>query len=332
MAVIAALLVIGSYEAYRTSQRQPLVGITLQQTAITVLPFDADDSLSGIGFEIADRLRELEDFYVTSRTRTVEFAANEDYLKLDTRYLVRGSFMAPGEIQVSLFDQAEEMWSMTVGLAGDDISGAANQVARRIAKTFNRKLPAKVQEVPQQVYLQYLTAKVEMRKPNSAQTRLKAQTLLQEVVLNSPRFAEARAGLCEAFIVRYRSTKSIDLFEGAEKHCHRAQTLAKGSSYVHIVMGKLYTEAGEYELALELLGKALNITPFSTEAMRVLSRTHKKQQQYQPAEDLLLTAIAIEPNYWANYQMLAGIYFAQRECQKVADYFNRQIDLVLDKA
>ena len=286
--------------------------------SITVLPFSANDSLAGISFEVADRLREVEDIYVTSRARTLEFVENEGRLKLDTRYLLKGELSA-GAFSISLLDGEEILWQEQVGIAGDDLSAAADQIANKVAASFNKRLPPRTQQIAQKVYLQYLTAKATLRKPPSDQSRNEAQQLLQNVVENSPRFAEARAALCEAYILGFRETKSSELFEQAEKHCHRAQTLSDGNSYVHVVMGRLYTAAGEQDLALEHLDKAMQIAPFSTDAMRAIAQSHKTRQEYQAAEDILMTAISIEPNYWANYQALAGVYFNRGDYRQAAE-------------
>ncbi len=331
LAGVFSLLIIAAGLMF-SYQPEDQVASSRPETSITVLPFGGEGSLAELGFEVADVLREVESFYVTSGARAIEYSANDSKLKLDTRYVVRGEVISAEELTVSLYDGNDLMWTETVSMSGDDVSHAVNDIAARVAASFHKRLIIRDRKVPSAVYLSYLTAKAELRKPIATEGYMQARDKLLAVVESSPRFAEARAGLCEAHLLLFQHTKVPSEFEQAERHCHRAQTLSAGDSYVHSVMGLLYAEAGEYELSLKHLNDALESTPYSTDAKRALAWNYRKQQRFGDAEQILLTATAIEPNYWKNYQALAAVYFDTGKYAQAAEYFDRQTGLVLRKS
>ncbi len=314
----------------------------IPDASITIMPFEGpDEILNSLSYEVSDILREIEDVYVTSNNQTREYSTNSD-LKIDSRYLVTGrlleaSSQSSGQtLAVQLIDtnNSSTLWEKQIPVHKDNLARSATVVAREVASHFDRTIsePKGRDELNPNTYLQYLTGKAEARKPQTLEALNDTREIFARVVKTAPRFAQARAGLCETYINLYRETRSPANFEQAEKQCHRAKTLSPANSSVLGAMGRLYSTAGEYELAQNHFNEALAQTPYSTEILRGLARNYQRQQNYGEAEELLLTAIAIEPNYWTNYQSLASIYFATGDYEKAAKYFSSQAELVLQKA
>jgi len=311
----------------------------LPEISLAIIPFKTDDKAwEALSYEVHDLLEGINDLYLSPEEHSASYGSDSDNVKIDSRYLVQGEIVQEASrpvVRIKLFDQLRNktIWEQQFDSEGASPEESARQVARSIALELNRELPDKA-ELPPETYLKFLRAKAALAQPIATQEVADTRDLYAEVVAEAPRFVEARAGLCESYLYLYKKNKDPTDFEQAEKNCYRAQTLAGESENVALLnaLGKMYATAGEFEQADRKFAEALKVAPYSTDIMRSRAQSYMKQGESDKAEELLLTATALEPNYWANYQVLGGLYFGKGDYEKAAVFFGRQSELVLQKA
>ncbi len=309
----------------------------LPEITVAVLPFETDDEAwDAYSAELQDLLEGISDFYLSPEEQVQAYQAGDESARLDSRYVISGEVSETGVkpmIRVRLYDQQEQrtVWEDEIASEQENPLASARLMASQIASQLNQNIDAQTEEIPEEVYLQYLKAKAAARQPASLENLEITHELYEQVVDAAPRYAEARAGLCQADLSLYVETKEPNWFEEAEKHCYRAYTLASDNLHVLTAMGELQVRAGQFDQADDYFLQALTISPYATDIMRSRARNLSAQGKFEEAEELLLSATALEPNYWRNYQDLGSIYFNTGDYEKAAIFFGRQSELVLEK-
>jgi len=314
---------------------------TVPMASITILPFVVNDgtdpvNFHGIAYEVTNLLRRVGSLHIAPQKQVESYLENLSLgfdVGLQSRYKLSG-IVGEDSVTVSFTDDEDSslIWSRSYQLSGEKVSSSVHEIANDVATSFNLTVPVKAEDISSATYLVYLKAQAELRKPLTIEILTKAKSLFEETIRLAPRFAEAHAGLCRSYIALYRETKQIDNFEMAERHCHRANTLNSNDSSVHIALGALYRNSGKLSESVDSIRHALQLTPFSSEAMRELGQTYLKQGQTVAAEKQLQAAVKIEPGFWVNYRELGRLHYTNGNYTKAAEYFTMEVELVSEKS
>jgi len=329
-------------------KKPPIESVSLV-ASITVLPFTGVDGRSasepdrfaGLAFEVAATLRRAASLQVTTEEQVSSYLAamiEGMVSSLDTTYQLEGVIevisQTESQLTISLNEgsSTNPVWTKDYRLSEDTIAASVKIIAEDIAARLNVSLPLSQADIESSTYLTYLKAQAELRKPQSLEVLQQTKLLFEQVIEIEPRFAEAYAGLCRTELALYQETQAIENFEAAEKHCHRANTLNSNDSSVYIALGALYRASGKLQASVDNLRRAIQMTPFSTSAMRELSETLISQKKYDEAEQQLLKALEIEAGYWLNYREMGRIQFMKADYRRAAEYYKLESELSSDNS
>jgi tetratricopeptide (TPR) repeat protein len=143
---------------------------------------------------------------------------------------------------------------------------------------------------------------------------------LNVIITEAPRFTEAQASLCQAYIESYRLTGEPQEYQKAEKHCFRATRLADNNPLVNIALGQLYKTGGQLDEATNSYEQALATSPFLTDAISGLASVKLAQGKIDEAVALYKRAQHYEPSSWKYYSQLAELYFRRGDFESAIEY------------
>jgi len=101
---------------------------------------------------------------------------------------------------------------------------------------------------------------------------------------------------------------------------------------VYVTLGRIHMDTAKKDLALAEFQHALELDPRDADALMGLSSVYEAQARYGDAEQVLVRAAALRPDYWVGYSRLAGFYFAQRRFPEAVGQFQKVVELTPDNA
>lgn len=268
--------------------------------SIAVLPFR--NMSSDITTEVVEAL-----------TRSPRLQASlhpDDLLPRKTGFNLQAAQVG-NQLTVSLFAVEQQTTRLEFQLNLDRVTifDASRIISQRVAREFGQKLALEQEQVPNELYVQYLEVRAGFRDSQTQPSLLKTIEQLESIMAAFPRFTEAQASLCSAYISLYARSSAVDDFEQAEKQCFRASRLSDTNPWVDIAIARLYASGGQLSQSESRFKRAMTHSPFLTEALRGLAEVQEEKGDGDTAEATLLRAQDIEPDNWRNYQALAAIYF-----------------------
>src|SRR5258708_20974879 len=132
-------------------------------------------------------------------------------------------------------------------------------------------------------------------KPHAIET---AMRLLEKTRREDPNFAPAFADLGRANFLQFRYLRDTTFIEPARKNCQQALALKPDLASVHVTLGMLNSETGQYDLASQELDEALRIDKLNAEAYAAISTLRKNQGRSKDVESELQKAIDLAPLDW----------------------------------
>ena len=116
-------------------------------------------------------------------------------------------------------------------------------------------------------------------------------------------YALAYAGLGEAYLRLYQTTKDVKWVDSAVKNCERAVALDELLAPVRVTLGMIYNETGRYQEALTIFQKALELDPSNADCYRGRAKALMGLGQLEDAESIYKKAIELKPAYWGGYSL-----------------------------
>ncbi|HUO84696.1 MAG TPA: tetratricopeptide repeat protein [Thermoanaerobaculia bacterium] len=138
--------------------------------------------------------------------------------------------------------------------------------------------------------------------------------------------------LGRAYLSQFRLTRDPQWVEKARSACERAAVLDPESAEVHLSLGELRFQTGEYQAAVHEYQRALAQQPSNAEAVLSLAETFKAMGQPQEAERSYRRAIDMRPRYWAGYNKLGAFYMTLGRYPEATEMFQRVTQLSPDNA
>lgn len=326
-----------------------------EQKHIAVLPFQsigndaADQAFSdGVVESLTSKLSQLErfqkSFWVVPSSDARQIKSLDDaYRKLNITLAVTGSIQhtKKGVILTSNLVDAKnhkQLASRTLGTTSSDLDELQARVwesvadmvdlqispeAARIVNLGETKLPGAYELYEQGVgYSQ--------RYDEDSLDH--AIDLFTAALEKDSGYALAYAGLGTAYARKYTLTKDPQWIKKAALNAQRALQVNGELAPVHIAMGRVYLETGEFDRALAEFHQALDEDPSAIDATHLLGQIYETQGKLADAEEDFKSVVNRRPGYWVGYNGLGAFYYRHGEFAKAAEQFQAMIDLQPDNS
>jgi TolB-like protein/cytochrome c-type biogenesis protein CcmH/NrfG len=315
--------------------------------SIAVLPFlnfsdvpDMEHFGDGLAEEILNLLAKLDELNVAARTSSFYFK-DKDYdiptiaQHLRVRYVLEGSVRHSGNqirVTAQLIDASNgfHLWSETYDRDPSNIFSVQDDIGREVVNSLqvllsseSQKLLERRQNIDPDAYDFYLRGRDYLRRPGDSIALQSAESMFQRAVEMSPDYAEAHAGLCDTMLKQYAVEFVKERFNAAEEACQRALELDSNSSAVHIALGNLYRQSGQFTLAEREFNRALSIKSTAVDAYVGLAEALLAQEKNALAEQTLVHAIEMEPNNWAASMAMGRYLFNAGRLEEAIRYYER---------
>jgi serine/threonine-protein kinase len=157
-----------------------------------------------------------------------------------------------------------------------------------------------------------------------------AVDLFRRAIQGDGEYAEAYAGLAEAYWRKYENTRDVQLVETAERYANRAVALDSTLAPVHVTLGLILGGRGRYTEAIQAYQRALAYDPSSAAAYRGLAEAYEASGDIDAAEATFFRAIELRKDYWAGYHELGSFYYRQGRYDEAYEQYERVRDLTPD--
>jgi tetratricopeptide (TPR) repeat protein len=188
-------------------------------------------------------------------------------------------------------------------------------------------LPQRSQGLDQQsiapaAYRTYLRGMDKLRRGESFDVDA-AITLFNQALAQEPKFSNALAAVCRAYIERYWYSRSNEDFDQGKARCEQARELEPDNSSVQLGLGEISLASGELAEAEYHYGKALEIDQGNVDATMGLAGVFADKGDIQSAESLYLDATERQPTYWRTHNNLGNFYYTQGLYSKATEAYLR---------
>ena len=309
-------------------------GITKEKKTkvIAVLPFEniSQDEESnyfgdGLAEELIVNLSRLNDVKVVSRTTTMQYKRTKKDIKtigkeLNARYIMEGSvrkFQDNLRISAQLIDVLSDtqLWAETFKGKLADVFDIQEQVSKQIVDALMVKLtPTEKVELTKRPTLNAeafdynLRARNFLYKQSKNNVQFAIQFFEKAVKLDS-RYAEAYAGMAEAYALKYAyfDRKDVWLDKALElslKAIMYDSTLAE--AYAALALSYYYK--GTFDEALTAVQKALGLDANNFFAYWILGRIYYTTDREKEAIEPYKKVIEINPDFYTVYSDLRMVY------------------------
>jgi eukaryotic-like serine/threonine-protein kinase len=181
-------------------------------------------------------------------------------------------------------------------------------------------------------YDDYLKGREAMRGEQNPKNVQAAIDYFNRALAKDPRFALAYAGIANASLMMYSSTKDPFWTQKATGAAQQALHLDSGLPEVHFTLGSVLISTGRAAEAITELHRALGLAPDSDEVYRRLGAAYmaggNKDQSIQSFEH----AVQINPYYWLNYNALGNAQFQLGDYPQALAAFSKVTELEPDNA
>jgi len=343
----------------RSVETQPPARIML-----AVLPFEnltgdpnQDYLCDGLTEEMISRLSRVESarLGVIARTSSMSYketkkTAAQIGTELGVQYLLEGSVRRDGDrvrVTAQLIRTADQthLWAHDFNREFTGVfdlqTEAANAVVAQLLPHFSP--PSRITASPApDAYQAYLRARYHHAR-GTVSSLEQAIPLYEEAARLDPQFAEAHAGLAQAFIfgttrrpaealvrasaeakqaiLLAQNSPEANLalamtrlyhardWKGSEEAFRSAIALNPGSAEARYYYSHLLAATGRFDEALAAAQTAEALDPFSTLISHYVGRIHYFARRYDAAEAKLRKTLELDPNYGWAHLFLAGTYY-----------------------
>ncbi len=343
-----------------TTTRAAGIPTLAQGKYLAVLPFRVlgdQESLGyvaeGLGEALSAKLFQLKDVHVAWSTAAEKASEKDPPEKiardLGANLLVHGTVQGTtlqGSVQkiaivVNLDDVSagRRLWSGEVSGVAQDLLTLEDQIGSKLVaalevKPSGSELGRGAAHPTENIeaYELYLKGRNAMRGEEDVKRTEAAVDFLQAALKKDPNFALAYAGLADASLGMYRSTKESLWAQKALGAAQQAQQLNDELADVHFSLGSVYNATGKVAESILELDRALQLAPNSDDGYRRLGSAYLASGQKEEAFPAYQKAIEINPYYWENYNSLGNAYFQVGEYHRALSAFRRVTELEPDNS
>ncbi len=292
---------------------------------------DADYFSAGITEAVRSQLADMRDVYI-----------------VDSKEGVRAPIRLEGSVQ-RLGDNLRIAYRLfrrkdNVQIAGGKLDGTyqdifilqdrlVGEIARYLADEFDlqnfRPAPLRLTgDVT--AYDYYLRGLEAIEKPSSLENFDIAIQNFNQSLVHDRNFSLSNAGLCEAYRLKYEFTASVRWLSDAEKFCLLAISQDKVSLKAYKSIGKIYTELGQIDKAIEFLKKAEAINYRDVGVLSALAAAHTFKGDFKTAEKIYLDSLERNPKEWVIYDGYGYFLYKNGRYDEAIKIYKEIINIVPD--
>ena len=212
-----------------------------------------------------------------------------------------------------------------------------DQVVNQLADMLEVKLnPGEIQKINNGVtgnsdaYIFYTQGRGYLRKYWDTENIDHAIRLFHEALNIDPKYAFAFAGLSEAYIRKYRNEKNSVWMDSALAFSKLAENINSDLPVVHITLGIIQNERGNYEKAVFEFKKVIEQNKYNTQAYYGLAESYLALNLNDKAKYIYMQAIKLKPSFWVGYNYLGAFYAIQGNFNSALEQFKKVIELTPD--
>ena len=327
---------------------------------LAVLPFRVlgeQESLAyvaeGFSEALSARLFELKELHVAYSTATERTGEKEPLEKiaraLGANLLVHGIVQgtAPQDkvqkiaVIVNLDDVSggRRLWSGQVSGVAQDLLALEDQIGSRLVGALDIRPSGSEPRTGAahptenvEAYELYLKGRNIIRSEEDLKNTQAAVDFYQAAIKKDPNFALAYAGLADASLAMYGTTKIRLWAQKALDAAQHAQRLNDQLAEVHVSLGSVYKATGKVAPAIEELERAVQLAPNSDDGYHRLGGAYLAGGRRDEALKAYQKAIDLNPYFWDNYNVLGVAYFGLTEYEKALRAFTRVTELEPDNS
>ena len=157
-----------------------------------------------------------------------------------------------------------------------------------------------------------------------------ASGLFSDALRKDPSFAQAYAGLAEAYWRLFEATSDTTWIPMAKAEASKAVGLKGTLPEAYVATGIINSGTGHYEQAVSDFENAITFDPALTEAYRGLASAYNNLGKFAEAESTYRRAIALNPLYWAGYSYLGYFYYTRGRYEEAASQFLKVTEITPD--
>jgi serine/threonine protein kinase/Flp pilus assembly protein TadD len=176
-------------------------------------------------------------------------------------------------------------------------------------------------------YLQGVGYLQNYEKPESVDLGI---DLFQRAISEDATYAQAYAGLAQAYLYKYNATREPHWAEQAKVAVRTAESLNSRLPDVQLAIGYLNQRTGAYEEALRALNRAIELDPDNVEAYQHLGQVYDLLGRTEEAEQAFRSATAIRPACWSCYNELGIFLNDHNRFGEAAQAWQKVIELAPD--
>jgi tetratricopeptide (TPR) repeat protein/TolB-like protein/tRNA A-37 threonylcarbamoyl transferase component Bud32 len=326
---------------------------------IAVLPFRVlgdQESLGyvaeGFGEALSARLFQLKDVHVASSS-AAEKAGERDPLEKIARELganllvhgtVQGTKTQDNVQRIAVIAHLDDvsagrrLWSGEVLGITQDLFSLEDQIGSKLVSALEPELSGP--ELARgthptenlEAYELYLKGRNALRGEENIKNTQVAVDFFRAALNKDPSFAMAYAGLADASLAMYHSTRESLWVQKALGAARQAQQLDDKLPEAHFALGGVYNATGRVVESVAELRRALQLAPNSDLGYRRLGDAYGASGRKEEALKAYQKAIEINPYYWLNHNALGNAYFDVGEYEKALSAFRRVTELEPDNS
>lgn len=325
-----------------------------QQKHIAVLPFDniGNDASNqafaeGVAESLTSKLSQLEryqkSFWVvpSSDTRNIK-SLDEAYRNLNVTLAVTGSIEHTADgvnLTADLVDPQNhrQLASRSIRVSSANLDEMQQRVWESVADMLDLQVSRQIKNelaaggTNQPHAFELYERGVGYLKSRDLEDTNRAIGLFNQAIVDDPQYAQAYAGLGDAYATKYSLTKDPQWIALATQNAARSVELNDRLIPVRVTLARVYQVTGQLDKALAENQRVLEQDPSVIEAEYRIGQIYEMQGKYAQAESVFKDAIARRPTYWQGYVNLGALYYRQGQFAKAVEQFRSVIDLAPDE-
>jgi serine/threonine-protein kinase len=326
-----------------------------QEKHLAVLPFqnignDASNQAfaEGVAESLTSKLSQLEryqkSFWVvpSSDTRHVK-SLDEAYRNLNVTLAVTGSIEHTAEgvnLTADLVDPKNhrQLSSRSIHVPSANLDEMQQRVWESVADMLDLQVNSQIKEelaaggTTQPGAYELYEEGIGYLKRFNAEDVDRAIGLFNAALSKDPSYTLAFSGLGSAFADKFVLTKDPQWIDRATYNANRALQLDDRLMDVHMTLGRLYQQTGQFDKAIPEYKRVLEQDPAVVEAEFQLAQVYEAKQRYEDAEGSYKRVIARRPGYWLGYSGLGSLYYREGKFPNAVEQFKTMIDLAPDNS
>jgi eukaryotic-like serine/threonine-protein kinase len=312
---------------------------------VAVLPLQVLGDQSQLGFlaqgieeALSAKLFQLKGVRVASADAASKIDPKQSLQKiarsLGANLLVQGMIQGNGDkirIIVNLENVAEgkRVWSQQFDGVAGDLFTLEDQIYAQVVTAMDvnptNEENANAAARPTQnvaAYDLYLRGRNSLRG-HDTKTIQAGLDYFDQALKQDPKFALAYAGIADASLRMYGSTKESFWTQKALGAAQQAEQLNNNLTEVHSTLGSVYDTTGKYSEAIAELKRAITLAPNSDEAYRRLGGVYLDNGNMSQAVENFQKAVQLNPYFWVNQNELGNAYLRQEDYPKALEAFKQ---------